>query len=273
MTGGAPIPDRHELYERAVQSPAMQARFLRALLGPMQRGHVTLGEDFSAAGAIARAFLALSPEHRAVCVDLDPVALGRLAELLDPSLHSALTIRHADVLDTNDPVDILAALNFSLCEIHDRPGLVGYLRNAGARLNPGGLFVADLYGGIDAMSVGESEEELPGGVRYVWEQRAADPLTGRVVNAMHFHLPAGRTLRDAFVYHWRLWTVPELRDAMTEAGFTSTEVHDRLGGAIDSDGAIHPLPVTDPDELDETFVVYVVARAGVRTVDRTGERA
>lgn len=269
MTAGAPIPDRHELYERAVQSPSMQARFLRALLGPVQRNIITLGEDFSAAGAIARAFLALSPEHRAVCVDLDPVALGRLAEMLDPSLLSALTIRNRDVAEARDPVDILAALNFSLCEIHNRPGLVAYLRNARQRLNPGGLFIADLYGGMDAMSVGESEEELPGGVRYVWEQRKADPLTGRVVNAMHFHLPTGPTLRDAFVYHWRLWTVPELRDAMTEAGFQTLEVHDRLGGAIDSDGAIHPLPVTDPDELDETFVVYVVARAG----DPTGDRA
>ena len=269
MTTGAPIPDRHELYERAVQSPAMQARFLRALLGADRRGPVTLGEDFSAAGAIARAFLALDPGHRAVCVDLDPVALRRLTEMLDPPLHHALTTRNTDVFDARDPVDILAALNFSLCEIHDRPRLVGYLRNARQRLNPGGVFVADLYGGADAMAVGESEEELPGGVRYVWEQRRADPLTGRVVNAMHFHLPAGETLRDAFVYDWRLWTVPELRDAMTEAGFPFTEVHDRLGGAIDGDGAVHPLPVTDPDELDETFVVSVVARTG----DSTGDGA
>jgi len=260
MTRTGPTPDRHELYEQAVQSPAMQARFIRSLHSAPAEQPVTLGEDFSAAGAIARAYVELHPGAGAVCVDLDGHALDRLRELLDTAYASAMTTRCADVFDADDPADIIAALNFSLCEIHSRDRLVAYLRHARTRLNPGGILVADLYGGADAMAVGESEEELPGGVRYVWEQRHADPLTGRVVNAMHFHLPTGETLRDAFLYDWRLWTVPELRDAMTEAGFTSTEVHDRLGGAIDETGAVHPLPVTDPDELDETYVVYVVAR-------------
>ncbi|MCB9847912.1 MAG: class I SAM-dependent methyltransferase [Phycisphaeraceae bacterium] len=261
-TTPAPRMDRHELYERAVQSPAMQARFLRALLGHDRAGIVTLGEDFSAAGAIARAFLAQCPDHRAVCVDLDAQALSRLVEMLDPALRPNLTVRNADVFDASDSADIIAALNFSLCEIHDRAGLVRYCRKALRRLNPGGILVADLYGGADAMAAGESEELLPGGVRYTWEQREANPLTGRVVNAMHFDLPGGVHMRDAFVYDWRLWGVPELRDAMLEAGFASTEVHDRLGGAIDTDGALHPLPVEDPDELDDTFVVSIVARAG-----------
>jgi len=264
VTTGAPIPDRHELYERAVQSPAMQARFLRALLGPRREGAVTLGEDFCAAGAVARAFLTLDADHFAVCVDLDREALDRLSEMLDPAFAGSLTIRHQDVFEAQDPVDILAALNFSLCEIHERERLVEYLRNARRRLNPGGLLIADLYGGADAMAIGESVERLPYGTRYVWEQRQVNPLTGRVVNAMHFRLPSGETLRDAFVYDWRLWTVPELRDALREAGFASTEVHDRLGGAIDDAGNLHPLPVTDPDALDETFVVYLVARQGDR---------
>jgi len=262
VTAGQSIPDRHELYERAVQSPEMQARFLRGLLGPERRGSVTLGEDFSAAGAIARAFLALQPDHHAVCVDLDPEALERLVELLDPSLRHAMAVRNMDVFDARDPADVLAALNFSICEIHDRDRLVAYLRNARSRLNPDGVFVADLYGGADAMVRGETEDEILGGVRYTWEQREADPLTGRVINAMHFTLPDGTVMRDAFVYDWRLWSVPELRDAMADAGFNETEVHDRLGGAIDDDGAVHPLTVTDPDELDDTYVVAVAARTG-----------
>lgn len=260
MTPTEPIPDRHELYERAVQSPAMQARFIRALHHADANRPITLGEDFSAAGAIARAFVQIHGGARAVCVDLDQQALDRLHELQDPALDGAITTRCADVFDANDLADIIAALNFSLCEIHTRDRLVQYLRHARSRLNDGGILVADLYGGADAMAIGESEEELPGSIRYVWEQREADPLTGRVINAMHFELPTGESLRDAFLYDWRLWSIPELRDAMTEAGFTSTEVHDRLGGAIDESGAVHPLPLTDADELDETYVVYIVAR-------------
>ena len=178
---------------------------------------------------------------------------------------TAKTASTVEVFEADDPVDILAALNFSVCEIHDRSQLVDYFRNARRRLNPGGLLVADLYGGVDTMALGESEQDLPGGLRYTWEQREANPMTGRVVNAMHFNLPSGEILNDAFVYNWRLWSVPELRDAMIEAGFQSTEVHDRLGAAIDNDGALLTLPVTDPDELDETFVVYIVARTGAAT--------
>jgi hypothetical protein len=76
---------------------------------------------------------------------------------------------------------------------------------------------------------------------------------------MHFALPGGGELRDAFVYDWRLWSIPELRDAMAEAGFASTEVHDRLGDAIDGDGNLMVRPVRG-EELDDTFVVYIVAR-------------
>jgi hypothetical protein len=31
-------------------------------------------------------------------------------------------------------------------------------------------------------------------------------------------------MKDAFTYDWRLWTIPELRDAMLEAGFSDVAV-------------------------------------------------
>src|SRR5262249_53906797 len=101
-------------------------------------------------------------------------------------------------------------------------------------------------------------------VRYGWEQRAADPSTGRAVNAMHFrvHPRRGkpRRLDDAFVYDWRLWSVPELRDAMLEAGFARADVYPRTPAALDHEGVFHAAPVEDPSELGDSFCVYVVAR-------------
>ena len=35
----------------------------------------------------------------------------------------------------------------------------------------------------------------------------------------------GTRLRRAFRYEWRLWTVPEIRELLAEAGFTHTEVY------------------------------------------------
>jgi hypothetical protein len=37
-------------------------------------------------------------------------------------------------------------------------------------------------------------------------------------------LPDGTERRDAFRYDWRLWHLPELREAMTDAGFAATKV-------------------------------------------------
>ncbi len=250
--------DRYALYERAAQSPARQARFLRALHQAPRAQALTLGEDFSAAGAISRAWIDAFPGSAAICIDIDPEPLERLRALAGDC--DALAIHQSDVLDRADPVDLIAVLNFSICEIRSREDLLRYLRHARARLKDHGLLVLDLYGGADAFILGESEEELRDDVTYVWEQREANPMTGEVVNAMHFILPSGERLEDAFVYHWRLWSLPELTDALVEAGFTTVEIYDRLGSAIDDEGNVHALPIADPDELDENYVVYIAAR-------------
>jgi hypothetical protein len=66
---------------------------------------------------------------------------------------------------------------------------------------------------------------------------------------------------DAFVYEWRLWSVPELRDAMDEAGFSKTQVYAKLADAWDDEGNAYVEPVMDAeDELDESFIVMVAGR-------------
>lgn len=248
--------DRYDLYEAAAQSPEQEAKFLRAVHGGGPR---VLGEDFCGSGAICRAWVDLDPANRAVCVDKDPDALAALRARAGEARLARMTVFEQDVVDTAEPVDVLCALNFPVGYWHTRRELVDYLRVAHRRLTPGGVFVCDIYGGATAFVCGESDEELRGGVRYTWEQRYADPTTGHVVNAMHFTLPDGRQVRDAFTYDWRLWSIPELRDAMADAGFVRTEVYDRLGDAVDADGNLHVRPVRG-DELDDTYVVYVAAR-------------
>lgn len=253
--------DRFDLYEMAAQAPEMEARFLRAL----HRGSPTLlAEDFCGSGAICRAWVALGEGNRAVCVDHDGEALDALRARCAPELLPRLTIRRADVMEADDPADVICALNFPVCYFRTRPELVEYFSHARERLlarGEGGVFCCDVYGGMHAFDIGTSEEEFRDGVRYVWEQKESDPLTGLVSTAMHFRLPDGTLVRDAFTYFWRLWSVPELRDAMAEAGFRSTEVYDRLADAIDGEGNLYIDPITDPDELEDDFVVYVVARA------------
>jgi SAM-dependent methyltransferase len=228
-----------------------------------------LGEDFCGTAAVSRAWAAMSLAHRAVGVDHDAAALAGAGA----GPHRRVGLIRADVLAVREPVDLIAVLNFSICEWHDRARLVAYFRHAMSRLRPGGCIVCDIYGGADAFLAGSVDQHFtaPDGSRvvYTWEHRTTDPFTGRVVCAMHFAVrPASpsrarpQVLNDAFVYDWRLWSVPELRDAMTEAGLETTAVYPRQPDALDSDGGYHILPVQDASELGDSYSVYVVGRRG-----------
>jgi SAM-dependent methyltransferase len=256
--------DRHDLYELCAQSPARDVKVLRAILGGSSRGGRVLGEDFCGTAAVSRAWADLGSGYRAVGVDHDAATLARAVA------HDRVKLVRADVMAVRAPADLIAVLNFSIAELHDRERLVSYLKHARKRLRPRGAFVCDIYGGSDAHLTGELPQRFTGPhgekIEYSWEQRTADPFTGRVVNAMHFAVRPGgggakaERLRDAFVYDWRLWSVPELRDAMREAGFSATQVYARQPDAIDADGEFHVLPVEDATELGDSFSVYVAGR-------------
>ncbi|MCA9293533.1 MAG: class I SAM-dependent methyltransferase [Phycisphaerales bacterium] len=263
--------NRFDLYELAVQDPPLQARFLQAVHA--RNPHI-LTEDFSGPASVARAWLALAPDHKAIAVDRDDVPLRHAVERLTQALPDRLadfTIRERDVLEVKDKTDIIAALNFACCELLTRKHLLTYLRAALYRLQPNGVLVLDTYGGSDAFIPGISEQIIDtehGELTYRWEQRAADPATSRVQNAIHFELPKRIRVDNAFVYDWRLWSPAEIRDAMHDAGFRTTEVYASYGDAIDEDGAlmIHPIsrdaqPITFDADLDDQWVLYIVGRA------------
>ncbi len=286
--------------ERQAAPASAASKTRRARLARPPR---VLGEDFSGTAALSRAWIDVDPRHRrAVAVDFDHETLERAISLNSaPVVHPmgvgmgpgrtrentakrsrsrpGITYILSDVRKVGDPVEVLCALNYSLGEFHERRALVRYLRHARQRINPCGIFVGDLYCGRDAFLLGTTTQERthePTGarVRYQWEQRAADPLTAMVENAIHFDVRAGGTakggekrtrawqhLHDAFVYHWRLWSPAELREAMLEAGFAQTWVFPRHADAVDGDGHFHAQPFSDPEELPESFSCYVVGVA------------
>jgi SAM-dependent methyltransferase len=238
------------------------ARFLEAVHGASPR---TLREDFCGSGAVCRAWARLIPRGRAVGVDLDAEPLARLKGV--PGVRAV----RRDVMASDLRADIISATNFPVGYWHTRKDLVRYLKATRARLNPGGVFVCDTYGGESAFHTGSIARDFFTGdglrVRYTWEQRSADPLTGMVTDAIHFRADRDGdvefALADAFVYRWRLWSVPELRDAMAEAGFASSEVYSELVGAVDGEGRTHVRPVADASELDDSFIVCIAARVSV----------
>lgn len=265
---------RHDLYTLCVQSPERDARALRSLhalhAGAGREKPLILAEDFCGPASISLAWTRLYPGSSALAVDRDPKPLAHAKTHAKALGGSPPNLRFvcADVHTEKSKAHVLAALNFAICELHERAALVKYLKHARTRLKPRGCAVFDLYGGVDAFSPGMVSQRFKGPdgekVMYVWEQRDADPLRGRVCNALHFRVTPKRgksyELHDAFVYHWRLWSVPELVDAMLDAGFSAAQVFPRQAGAIDQDGELYFSPVTPGDPIDDSYNVFVVGR-------------
>jgi len=266
----APL-DKFDLYELCVQSPEYDAKMLRAIHG---HSPTVLGEDFCGSAGISRAWVGLDRECRAIAVDRDAPTLAR-AQSKDPGITDEraagrITYVLCDVMSVRDRCDVITVQNFSICELDERPTLVNYLRHARTRLSPRGLFACDIYAGADCFYTGHTKRavEGPNGEKivYTWEHRTSDPLRARVQNAMHFDVRGGSAgrktvrLHDAFVYDWRLWSPPELADAMLEAGFSRVQFFPRFAEAIDDDERFHVLPIEDSNELSDSFSVYVVGR-------------
>lgn len=264
---------RHDLYELCVQSPSHLVPFLRAVHGNDPR---VLGEDFAGTAALSHLWADRGEQHRAIAIDLDAEALAFRGG------HPRVTTLAQDVmadidLEQGGKADVIFVGNFSIGYWHTRAELVAYLSRVRGRLNPGGVFVCDTYGGESAYTLGDVHRDhwipenprYPGHagkrIRYTWEQRAADPITARVTDVLHFRVEkAGvieQELFDAFTYEWRLWSIPELRDAMADAGFVSSEVYSKTADAIDDEGNAYVLPIEDgEDELDDNYIVLLAGR-------------
>lgn len=260
--GPAPL-DRHDLYELCVQSPGDLVGMISGIHGGSPR---VLGEDFAGTAALSHLWVASHPRRHAIAIDLDAESLARHGG------HARITTIRRDVhrvpLASLDPCDAVFVGNFSIGYIHERHDLVRYLKRCARRLKRRGVFICDTYGGSSTFTTGhvQREHRTPDGRRvlYTWEQREADPITGLVTNAMHFQVDRDGDIElriaDAFIYNWRIWSIPELTDAMLEAGFQDVEIYDKVPSAIDNDGRVYMQPVEDGSDLEESFIVCVAAR-------------
>lgn len=232
--------DRHALYEAAVQCVDADLDFIEQVYRRRNgRLPVTLREDFCGTASLAAAWAARRPENRAVGLDLDAATLawGR-RHRLGPIGEAARRVRliRADVRHAaRYPADVALALNFSFCVFRERTDLAAYFGAVRRSLQPGGLFVLDMFGGQEGTTPGRTAKRKggatdPDGRRverftYLWEQVDFNPVDRRIRCAIHFRLRGGRLLRNAFTYDWRAWTLPELRDVLLDSGFSEVEVH------------------------------------------------
>lgn len=222
--------DKYDLYQRAVQEPEADIAFISDIFRE-RRGRTPrrLREDFCGTAATACRWVRTDLRNEAWAVDLDPEPLEwarrhNLAALTEDQAARLRLIR-ADVLEAGcPPVDLVLALNFSYFALRTRERLLAYFRAARRGLVEDGLLFLDLYGGPDAQLTGEEARELEG-FTYVWDQASFDPVSHHGSCYIHFDFPDGSRLERAFPYEWRLWSIPEVRELLEEAGFRETLVY------------------------------------------------
>lgn len=222
--------DRYTLYQESVQDPPADVDLVdRVFKSHFGRPPETLREDFCGTAAMACAFVERRASNRAWGIDLDPepLAWGRehnLAKLTEEQ-RSRLELIQGNVLDVeHGPIDVTVAFNFSYFIFTQRSQLLGYFEKSRARLRDEGIFVLDLYGGADAQrTLTETREHDD--FDYVWDQDVFDPIQNRAVNHIHFEFADGSRIHRAFTYDWRLWSIPELRDLLHEAGFSQVDTY------------------------------------------------
>ncbi len=222
--------DKFILYQLAVQSADAEARFIdRVYRKEYGRPAALFREDFSGTCLISCEWVKLRPNNHAYCVDLDkPTLRWGLVHNIRPLPKRAAARVHQmnrDVCRVARPkVHVVGAFNFSYFVFKKRPQLVRYFKAVRRSLLKDGLFILDAYGGWESQEVLREKTKLKG-FTYVWDQADYNPIDDHTVCHIHFKFPDGTTMKRAFTYHWRLWTLGGIRDALAEAGFRRTDVY------------------------------------------------
>jgi hypothetical protein len=258
--------DRYTLYGLSVQEPSHEVVFFdqiyREAFGKTPR---VLREDFCGTFAVCCAW-AQKRGRVAIGVDLDPepLAWGREHNLgrLTATQQKNVRLIQDDVRSVSRPkADILAAQNFSFWVFKQRHEVIDYFRHAHRNLNKQGLMVLDMMGGSECYVVGHRDFRKIGKGRkqftYVWEQHSYNPINHDASFYIHFHFQDGSKLKRAFEYHWRFWTIPEVREMLAEAGFSRTHVYwEGVDAAGEGD---NDWKRSEQGAADASWLAYIVA--------------
>lgn len=249
--------DKYSYYLRSVQSPKYDVEFFRDTYKEIRnKWPKTLSEDFCGTFNICCEWVKLDSKFEAVGVDLDvePIHYGQSHNFKDlhKNQQERIHILNKNVLDKNLPqVDILAAMNFSYYLFKERKQLVKYFSNVHRRLNKKGIFIMDAFGGPACQCANEEETEHKD-FSYYWDQDSYDPLTNYAQFYIHFKRKGEKKREKVFSYDWRMWSLPELKDILVDAGFSKVHIY----WEDDNDGEFKKI---HKGEEVEAWVAYLIS--------------
>ena len=254
--------DIHELYEKSVQNVEHEVEFLQKTFKDI-RGRTAhlFREDFCGTASTSCQWVRQGREYQAIGVDIDPDVLewGRQNRIsrLSAADQARVSLIEGDVMSTDTPlVDLMAAFNFSYFIFDTRDKLRAYFERAYAALEDDGVFFVDLFGGPEAQEETKEKTKYKR-FTYIWHQAEFHPVTNFMRCHIHFRFKDGSKIKKAFTYEWRLWSAPEIREVLAEAGFRKTTLYWE-GDDEDGEGECEFTP-DEKGAADLAWIAYIVA--------------
>jgi hypothetical protein len=198
------------------------------------RTALSLREDFCGTFLISCEWVKSHPERKSIGLDLDPEPLdygmrNHFSKLTPAQKKRVQLVRQDVCLPRKQKAEIIGAGNFSFFIFKEREQLKNYFKAAFQSLSNDGIFVLEMAGGPGFTTKGREQRTYTvprlGKFTYYWDQKSFDPITHHGLYAIHFKDRFGKMHRDCFVYDWRVWTIPEIREIMVDAGFKETRVY------------------------------------------------
>jgi len=225
----ATLPTKYRLYETSVQDTKEDVILFNRIYRELRKGKRAhkLREDFCGTHMLSCDWVKANSKNSALALDIDrePLAYGEKTHQskLSAAQSKRLTIQRRDVRSTTNPtVDIVTALNFSYWVFKERDMMKRYFKHIFRSLKSDGLFICDAMGGWETMEETTDREKFNLGRKkytYIWSQEAFNPISHEGFFSISFGLPNGKKMKRAFTYDWRLWSLPEIKDIMHDAGF------------------------------------------------------
>ncbi len=260
----AETADIHELYEHSVQNVENEIEFLQKTFKSLTgRTGYLFREDFCGTASASCEWVKQGLEFQAIGVDIDASVLewGRKNRVAKLPLEdqARVSLIESDVLTVETPkVDLLVAFNFSYWIFEERATMLNYMRRCRGSLKDDGVLFMDMFGGPESFEETKEKTKYKKlGFTYIWHQAEFHPITNHMQCYIHFKFKDGSKIKKAFSYAWRLYTAPELRDLLLEAGFSNVTVYWE-GEDEDGEGNGEFLPDAK-GEADLAWIAYIVA--------------
>ena len=259
----ASTADRHKYYEKAVQCVEPEIDFVeKNFIRVRAKKAITLREDFCGTAKTCCEWIKRGDKKHAFGLDLSQEVLDwgmkNNISKLTTEQQTRIEIINADVLEYGEQsADIILAMNFSYQIFKTRDALRSYFENAYRGLSDDGILFIDSFGGHESWREVKEKTKFKK-FTYFWHQKKFDPITHDILCHIHFKFKDGSTMKKAFTYDWRMWTLPELQELMHEAGFSNVTVYWEETDPKTGEGNGEYNPAKHGED-DPSWIVYLSA--------------